>query len=101
MLLGAPSRRQQIHKESEDIEGKDERDDPFENGGYVLSAVERRHGKDYCKDHLHDDEYEFQPKGEAQDPVLAEMHAEALVFGAYKDRTDDVARDKEEKEAIM
>ncbi len=101
MLLGAPSRRQQIHKESEDIEGKDERDDPFENSGYVLSAVERRHGKDYCKDHLHNDKYKLQPEREAQDPVLAEMHAEALVFGAYEDCTDDVTRDKEEKEAIM
>lgn len=29
VLLGAPSGRQQIHKESKDVEGKDEGDDPF------------------------------------------------------------------------
>ena len=55
VLLSAPSRRQQIHEESKDVESEDERDGPFENGGYILSTIERGDCKDDCKDYLHDD----------------------------------------------
>lgn len=101
VLLGAPGRRQQIHKESKDVEGKDERDDPFENGRDVLFTVERGGREDDCKNDLHDNEYEFEPEGETQDPMLAEMHAEALVLGADEDGADDVASDEQEEEAVV
>lgn len=101
VLLRAPSGGQQIHKESKDVKRKNERDDPFENGGHVLFAVKGSDCEDDCKDDLHDDEHEFEPEGEAQDAVLAEVHAQALVLGADEDGADDVARDEEEEEAVV
>ena len=65
LLLGAPSRRQQIYKEGEDVESKDERDDPFENGRYVLFTGEGGDCKDNGEDDLHDNEHEFEPEGKA------------------------------------
>lgn len=95
MLLGAPSGRQQINKESKDVESKDERDDPFENGCYVLSTIKRDDCKDDCQDILHNHE------GEAQDTMLAEMHAKTLILSANKAGADDVAGHEEEEEAVV
>lgn len=101
MLLRAPRGGQQIHEESEDVKSEDERDDPLEDGGDVLLAVERGDGEDDGEGDLDDDEEEFEPEGGAQDAVLAEVHAEALVLGADEDGADDVAGDEEEKEAVV
>lgn len=40
---------------------------------------------------LGEDEEELHPEGGAQDAVLAEVHAEALVFGADEDGGEHVA----------
>lgn len=101
MLLGAPRRGQQIDKEGQDVKGEDEGDDPFEYGSHILPAVEGGDDEDDGEDYLDDDEDEFKPEGEAQDAVLAEMHAEALVLGADKDGADDVAGHEEEEEAVV
>lgn len=101
VLLGAPGGGQQIDEESEDVEGEDEGDDPFENGGHVLFSVKGGDCEDDCKDDLDDDEHELEPEGEAQDAVLAEVHAQALVLGADEDGADDVAGDEEEEEAVV
>ena len=101
MLLRAPRRRQQIDKERQHVKGKDERDDPFENGRDVLAAREGGADEDGGKANLDEDESELEPEGEAQDAVLAEMHAEALVLGADEDGADDVAGHEEEEEAVV
>lgn len=101
VLLGAPRRREQIHEEGEYVESEDEGNDPFEDGRDVLPAVEGGGGKDGGEDDLHDDEEELEPEGKAQDAMLAEMHAEALVLGADEDGADDVAGHEEEEEAIV
>ena len=101
MLLRASRRRQQIHKEGEDVEGEDEGDDPFENGPDVLLAVKGGGDEDDREDNLHDDEDEFEPEGEAQDAVLAEVHAKSLVLCADEDGADDVAGHEEEEEAVV
>ena len=101
MLLGAPRRGQQIDKEGQDVKGEDEGDDPFEYGSHILPAVEGGDDEDDGEDYLDDDEDEFEPEGEAQDAVLAEMHAEALVLGADEDGADDVAGHEEEEEAVV
>lgn len=101
VFLGAPRRRQEIHKESEDVESEDEGDDPFEDGPYVLLAVEGGGGEDDGEDDLHNDEEELEPEGKAQDAMLAEMHAETLVLGADEDGADDVSGHEEEEEAIV
>ena len=101
VLLGTPSCRQQIDKEGEDVKSEHERDDPFENGRNVLFAVERGGYEDDCKDELDNDEHEFEPKGEAQDPMLAEVHAKPLVLGADENGADDISSDEEEEETVV
>lgn len=100
-LLRAPRRGQEIDEESENVEGEDEGDEPLEHGGDVLLDGEGREGEDDGEDDFDDDEGEFGPEGEAQDAVLAEVDAEALVLGADEDGGDDVAGDEEEEEAVV
>ena len=101
MLLRAPGRRQQIDKERQHVKRKDERDDPFENRRDVLPAGEGGADKDGGEGNLDEDENELEPEGEAQDAVLAEVHAQALVLGADEDGADDVAGHEKEEEAVM
>ena len=101
MLLRAPRRRQQIHKERQHVKRKDERDDPLEDRSDVLAAGEGGADEDRGEGNLDENEDELEPEGEAQDAVLAEVHAEALVFGADEDSADDVAGHEEEEEAVV
>ena len=101
VFLRAPRRRQQIDKERQHVKRKDERDDPFENRRDVLPAGEGGADKDGGEGNLDEDEGELEPEGEAQDAVLAEVHAEALVLGADEDGADDVAGHEEEEEAVV
>lgn len=94
VLLGTASCRQQIDKEGEDVKSEHERDDPLENGRNVLFAVERGGYEDDRKDELDNDEHEFEPKGEAQDPMLAEVHAKSLVLGANENGADNISGDE-------
>ena len=101
MLLRAPRRRQQIHKERQHVKRNDERDDPLEDRSDVLAAGEGGADEDRGEGNLDENEDELEPEGEAQDAVLAEVHAEALVFGADEDGADDVAGHEEEEEAVV
>ena len=100
-FLGAPGGGQQVDEEGEDVKGEDEGDDPFEDGANVLAAGEGRTDEDGGEGDLDEDEGELEPKGEAQDAVLAEVHAEALVLGADEDGTDDIPGHEEEKETVV
>ena len=101
MLLRAPRCGQQIHKECQDIKGEDERDDPFEDGRYILPVIKRGADEDGSKGNFDEDKGEFKPEGEAQDAVLTEVYAQALVLGADEDGADDVTGHKEEEETIV
>ena len=101
MLLRAPRRRQQIYKKRKDVKGKQQCYYPFKDCSNVLLAVESGGDEDDSEDDLHDDEGEFEPEGEAQDAVLAEVHAEALVLCADEDSADDVAGHEEKEEAVV
>ena len=94
VFLSTPRCRQQIHEEGDDVESENEGDDPFENGRCVLLVVEGGGCEDDSAYDLHDDEEKFIPKGEAQDAVLAEVYAEALILGADEDGANDVTRHK-------
>ena len=50
---------------------------------------------------LDDDEEELQPEARAQDAVLAEVYAEALVLCADEDGAHDVADDEEDEEVVV
>lgn len=101
MFLRAPTRRQQIHKKRQDIKRENERYHPLNHGGDVLLAAERGGSEDDGQDDLDKDEDEFGPEGKAEDAVLAEVDAEALVFGADEDGADDVAGHEEEEESVV
>ena len=100
-LLDAPCRGQQVDEEGEDVKGEDEGDDPLEDGGDVLVYAERGGGEDDGEGGLDEDEGELEPEGEAQDAVLAEVDAQALVLGADEDGADDVAAHEEEEESAV
>ena len=101
VLLAAPRRRQQIHKESEDIKSEHEGDDPFEDGPYVRLAIKRSGRIDGRENDLYYDENEFEPEREAEDAVLAEVHAEALILGANEDGADDIASHEQQEKASV
>ena len=63
--------------------------------------VEARSPEDDGEADFNDDKGQFGPKAKAQNAVLAEMDAKALIFGTYKDGTDDVAGDKEKEETVV
>ncbi len=61
----------QVDDKGQDIKGKDEGDDPFENGRDVAMMGKGRGGKDNGQDELDEDEGELDPKGRAQDAKVA------------------------------
>ena len=93
--------RQEVEEEGEDVEGEDEGNDPLEDGGDVLLGGEHGGGEDDGEDDLDEDEDEFDPEADAQDAVVAVVHAQALVLGADEDGADHVPRDEEEQEAVV
>lgn len=100
MLLRTPCRRQQVHKKRQNIKRKDNRYNPFKHRRNILLATNSSTEYNRKQD-LSNDEDQLCPEGQAQDAVLAEMDAEALVFGADEDGGDDVAGHEEEEEAIV
>jgi len=94
-------RRQQIHKESQDIESEDQRNDPFKHSRHILLL--RKHGRSEhdCKRNFDENEGQFRPETEAQDEVFPEMHSQALVFGADEDGRDDVASYEKKEEGVV
>lgn len=100
MLLSTPCRRQQVHEKRQHIKRENKRYDPFENRRNILLATNSSTEHNREQD-LSNDENELCPERQAQDAVLAEMDAEALVFGADEDGGDDVAGHEEEEEAVV
>jgi hypothetical protein len=78
-------RRQEIDDEAPDIENVDQRDDPLEDGADVVMADFLCDAEYYREGNFSQDEEEFDPEGDAQDAMLAEVDAKALVFGADED----------------
>lgn len=93
LLVARADGGQEVDDEAPDIEDVDEGDDPLEDGGgvdaVVAALLEDAEG-DGDGD-FDDDEGQLDPEGDAQDAVLAEVDAEALVFGADEEGGDDVA----------
>jgi len=91
----------QIDKEAKHVEGEDERDRPLQDAGRVVFVLEIAHAEGDCEHDFHQDEGELYPEGDAQNTVLAEMYAKALVFPADEDGGDDEAGDEEEEKDIV
>lgn len=91
ILVLRPDRGQEVDDEAPDVEDVDERDNPFDDGGFVVFGLVGEDAEGDCEAQFDEDEAEFYPEGGAQDAVFAEVDAEALVFGADEDGGDDVA----------
>ena len=63
--LRIPRRRQQIHKESQDIESEDQRNDPFKHRRHILLLRKHSRSEDDCKRHFNQNESQFRPETEA------------------------------------
>ncbi len=70
LLLGR-SRRVQVDDEGEDVGGEDEGDDPLEDCGGVVVVCCHAGGEGHGEDDLDEHEGELDPKGDAEDAVLA------------------------------
>lgn len=86
-----PARGYQIREESEHIEGENQSDDPFEDGSNVLvTGCEGGTNKNNGKAELDENKEELHPKGSAENTMLAEVDAKALILGADKNGGDDI-----------
>lgn len=60
----------QVEDEGEDVEGEDEGDDPFEDGGDVVLFLPGARGKGDGEAELGEDEEELDPEGDAEHAVF-------------------------------
>ncbi len=93
----------QVDEKCEDVEGENQRDNPFlrsvlvrgskglhnlalshQHCCSILAATERGDNESYRHSYLDKDKCELQPKRPPQDTVLAEVHAQSLVLRTYK-----------------
>lgn len=100
-MMRAPDAGQQIEQEREDVEGENQRDNPFQHGGGILMTREGRACECDGQDHLDEDEGEFGPEADAQDPVGSVMDAQALVLGAQEDGGQDISGNEKQKKAVV
>ena len=99
--LRIPRRRQEIHKERQDVEREEKRNDPFKHRGHILLLCKHGRSEHDRKRNFEEDESQFGPETEAEDEMFPEMDAQALVFGADEDGRDDVAGYEKEEEAVV
>lgn len=100
VALGAHA-RQEIEEEGEDVEGEDQGDQPFDDGGDVGVFAKGGGGEDDGQEGLDDDEGQFHPEGDAEDAVVAVVDAQPLVFGAQEDGRENVATDEDQEESVV
>lgn len=100
MVLGALG-REEIDEEAGDVEAVDVGDNPLENGGNVPLVRLGAHAKSNDETDFGNDEEELDPEGDSDDGVLTVMDAQALVFPADEDCTDDVASNKDTQENVV
>ena len=101
LVVLSADRRQKVDEEAKDVEEVDETYSPLQHGRSIPLILLRADGKRNGKRDLEDDEGELDPEGVAQDGLLAEVDAQALVLRTYEDCAHDVAYDKDPKENVM
>lgn len=84
-MMPRPDAWKQIDQKRKDVCCEDESDGPFDDGSCIraLGFAENTEGDGEAE--FDEDEDQFDPKGEAQDLMVAVFDAEALVFGADED----------------
>lgn len=101
LVVPAAHAGEQVEQEAEDVEGEDQGDDPFEDGGDVAVVRPRGADEDAGQHHLDQDEGQFDPEADAQDAVLPVVDAQPLVLGADEHRRQDEAADEEKQEPVV
>jgi hypothetical protein len=84
-MMFRPYARQQINHKTENVQSKNERDDPFNDGGGIAVADFGEDAEGDGEGDFGEDEEELYPEGEAEDTVVAVVNSETLVFGADED----------------
>lgn len=62
---------QQVNDKGKNVEGEDEGNDPFENGGHVCVVAPVGRHEDDGEDELDDDKCDLDPERDAEDLVMA------------------------------
>lgn len=83
--------RQEVDDKTPDVEDVDQAYYPLEISRDVIVFLVFRDAEGYSQAEFYKDEEEFDPEGNAEDAVLAEVDAKTLVLGADEDGGDDVA----------
>lgn len=73
------------------VEDVDQRNDPFENGGMIVSCLVPQHGESDSQSKFDEDKRKLNPETRAEDTVFTPFDAQSLVLGADEDCGDDVA----------
>ena len=84
-MMSCPNCRQQIDEEAKYPECEDNRNCPLKNCTDIGLFIEGANCEGNSKDDFDNDEEKLDPKGDAKDTVLAEVHTEALILGADED----------------
>lgn len=92
---------QEVDEEAQHIPGVNKRNDPLKYGGYIPEVVFLCNNENDAQDDFGQDESKFDPKGDAEDRVLAVVNSQALVFPADEDRADNVANNKDTKTDVV
>ena len=101
LLVARAGCGQKVDDERPDVADVDQGDDPLKDSGFVGRAAALQDTEGDGKSAFHENESELDPEAGAEDAVLAEVHAEALVFGADEDCRNDVAADEHGEHGLV
>lgn len=91
----------EIDDEGQDVKGKDESDNPLEDGGGILLVSGGEGTKQDDENELGGEEGELEPEGDSEKRVLAVLDSEALVFPTGADGRGQIAADEDDEESVM
>ena len=93
--------RQQIQNETQNIEGEDISDGPFNTSRGVLMGSKHRTRERNRQQYFNTNEDKLDPETYAQNAVIAVVDSQTLVFGTDEDRREDIACNEEEEHAVV
>lgn len=100
MVLGALGGKE-VDEETGNVEAVEVCNNPLEDSGNIPHMLLGANTKSDDQTDFDDDEEELDPKGDAQNRVLAVVDAQALIFPADEDGTDNVSANEDAQEDVV
>lgn len=96
-----PNGWQEIDGECSDEDGKEESNNPFEDGSSVVHPLPLSDAESNSKANENKDPGKLNPERGSKNPVLALVNTKTLVLGAYEDGGEQVADNEDRQESLM